>query len=158
MARLAALVPVPYLNMTRYHGVFASRSKWRSRLPAPAERRAAGERLGAAIPSSSGDAVSSVPSSAPAPGGAASGGVTSDPRVDDGHADAGGAVSSLELVLLLGCYSQFAVERSADSEEISETAVGALIETPREADPGWTERTSPSHVIFESAPVMIPSL
>ena len=55
LARLAALVPAPYLNMTRYHGVFAPRSKWRSRLPAPAERWAVGERLEAASPSGSGD-------------------------------------------------------------------------------------------------------
>jgi len=46
LARLVALVPAPYMNMTRYHGVFASRSKWRSRLPAPTERWAAGEAPG----------------------------------------------------------------------------------------------------------------
>jgi hypothetical protein len=35
LRRLAALVPAPYVNMVRYHGVFASRSMWRSRLPPP---------------------------------------------------------------------------------------------------------------------------
>jgi len=43
LSRQAALAPAPYLNMTRYHGVFSSRSKWRSSLPAPAERWAAGD-------------------------------------------------------------------------------------------------------------------
>ncbi|MCA9758028.1 MAG: transposase [Candidatus Eisenbacteria bacterium] len=44
LSRLAALVPAPYLNTTRYHGCFASRSKWRSRLPAPSERKGKGSR------------------------------------------------------------------------------------------------------------------
>jgi hypothetical protein len=35
LRRLAALLPAPYVNMVRYHGVFASRSKCRDRLPLP---------------------------------------------------------------------------------------------------------------------------
>ena len=35
LRRLAALVPAPYTNMVRYHGIFAGRSQWRARLPAP---------------------------------------------------------------------------------------------------------------------------
>jgi hypothetical protein len=35
LRRLAALVPAPYTNLVRYHGVFASRSRWRARLPLP---------------------------------------------------------------------------------------------------------------------------
>ena len=35
MRRLAAIMPAPYSNMVRYHGVFASRSKYKSRLPPP---------------------------------------------------------------------------------------------------------------------------
>ena len=30
MARLAALVPRPRLNLTRFHGVFAPRKRWKS--------------------------------------------------------------------------------------------------------------------------------
>ncbi|MGD8396914.1 MAG: transposase, partial [Candidatus Eiseniibacteriota bacterium] len=41
LRRLAALVPAPYANMVRYHGVFASRSRWRSRLPPPGNEEAA---------------------------------------------------------------------------------------------------------------------
>jgi hypothetical protein len=37
MARLAALIPAPYTNLVRYHGVFANRSRYRSRLPRPDE-------------------------------------------------------------------------------------------------------------------------
>jgi hypothetical protein len=33
LRRLAALLPAPYLNLVRYHGVFANRSRFRSRLP-----------------------------------------------------------------------------------------------------------------------------
>ena len=35
LRRLAALVPAPYSNLVRYHGIFASRSRWRERLPEP---------------------------------------------------------------------------------------------------------------------------
>ncbi|MBU1411951.1 transposase [Myxococcota bacterium] len=35
--RLAALVPSPYQNLIRYHGVFANRSHLRPHLPAPPE-------------------------------------------------------------------------------------------------------------------------
>jgi len=35
MRRLAVLVPAPYQNLVRYHGVFANRSKCRPRLPKP---------------------------------------------------------------------------------------------------------------------------
>jgi hypothetical protein len=35
MRRLAVLVPAPYQNLDRYHGVFANRSKYRPRLPKP---------------------------------------------------------------------------------------------------------------------------
>ena len=35
MRRLAALLPGPYVNLIRYHGVFANRSKCRARLPLP---------------------------------------------------------------------------------------------------------------------------
>jgi len=35
LRRLAALVPAPYTHLVRYCGVFANRSKFRSRLPAP---------------------------------------------------------------------------------------------------------------------------
>jgi hypothetical protein len=33
LRRLAALVPAPYTNLVRYHGVFAGRSRWRKLLP-----------------------------------------------------------------------------------------------------------------------------
>ncbi len=35
LRRLAALIPAPYLNLTRYHGCFANRSRCRPRLPPP---------------------------------------------------------------------------------------------------------------------------
>jgi len=35
LRRLAALIPAPYRNMVRYHGVFANRSRHRAQLPAP---------------------------------------------------------------------------------------------------------------------------
>jgi len=35
LRRLAALVPAPYTNLVRYHGVLAGRSRWRARLPQP---------------------------------------------------------------------------------------------------------------------------
>ena len=35
LGRLAALVPAPYTNLVRYHGVVAGRSRWRKLLPAP---------------------------------------------------------------------------------------------------------------------------
>jgi len=37
IARLAALVPPPRLNLTRFHGVFAPNSAWRARIT-PARR------------------------------------------------------------------------------------------------------------------------
>jgi hypothetical protein len=42
LRRLAALVPVPYTHLVRYHGAFANRSKLRSRLPAPPSPTGAG--------------------------------------------------------------------------------------------------------------------
>ena len=35
LRRLAALIPAPYTNLVRYHGVFANRSRSRKRLPPP---------------------------------------------------------------------------------------------------------------------------
>ena len=35
LRRLAALIPPPYMNMVRYHGVFANRSRYRRRIPPP---------------------------------------------------------------------------------------------------------------------------
>jgi hypothetical protein len=35
LRRLAALVPAPYVNLVRYHGVFAGRSRWHASLPKP---------------------------------------------------------------------------------------------------------------------------
>jgi len=37
MKRLAVLLPAPYQNLVRYHGVFANRSRYRSMLPLPPE-------------------------------------------------------------------------------------------------------------------------
>jgi len=37
LRRLAALIPAPYTNLIRYHGVFANRSRFRKRLPLPPE-------------------------------------------------------------------------------------------------------------------------
>ena len=37
LKRLAVLLPVPYQNLTRYHGVFANRSRFRPLLPLPPE-------------------------------------------------------------------------------------------------------------------------
>jgi hypothetical protein len=37
LKRLAVLLPAPYQNLTRYHGVFANRSRFRPRLPLPPE-------------------------------------------------------------------------------------------------------------------------
>jgi hypothetical protein len=42
LRRLAALVPAPYTNLVRYHGLFAGRSQWRPRLPAPPNLSATG--------------------------------------------------------------------------------------------------------------------
>jgi len=41
LKRLAVLLPVPYQNLTRYHGVFANRSRFRPLLPLPPEATAA---------------------------------------------------------------------------------------------------------------------
>ncbi len=35
LRRLAALIPAPYTNLVRYHGIFANRSRFRDRLPPP---------------------------------------------------------------------------------------------------------------------------
>jgi len=35
LRRLAALIPAPYTNLMRYHGIFANRSCFRKRLPPP---------------------------------------------------------------------------------------------------------------------------
>jgi hypothetical protein len=43
LRRLAALVPGPYLNLVRYHGVFANRSRMRALLPIPPESEASKE-------------------------------------------------------------------------------------------------------------------
>ena len=40
LKRLAALIPHPYQNLTRYHGCFANRSRWRLLLPSPPEATA----------------------------------------------------------------------------------------------------------------------
>jgi hypothetical protein len=37
LKRLAVLLPVPYQNLTRYHGVFANRSRYRPLIPLPPE-------------------------------------------------------------------------------------------------------------------------
>ena len=42
LRRLAALIPPPYQNQVRYHGVFANRHSLRPRLPPPPPRRTAG--------------------------------------------------------------------------------------------------------------------
>ena len=42
LRRLAALVPAPYANLVRYHGIFASHSRWRARLPEPPGRKTGG--------------------------------------------------------------------------------------------------------------------
>jgi len=39
LRRLAALIPAPYRNMVRYHGVFAGRSRHRTQLPPPPPSR-----------------------------------------------------------------------------------------------------------------------
>jgi len=45
MRRMAALIPVPYANLVRYHGLFASRSRFRNRLPPPPAVEEAGSPL-----------------------------------------------------------------------------------------------------------------
>ena len=37
LKRLAVLLPAPYQNLVRYHGVFANRSRYRTLLPRPPE-------------------------------------------------------------------------------------------------------------------------
>ncbi len=49
IARLAALVPKPRVNLTRFHGVFAPNSKYRARVT-PARRGRGGERATTADP------------------------------------------------------------------------------------------------------------
>lgn len=44
LKRLAVLLPAPYQNLTRYHGVFANRSRFRPLLPLPPEATAASSR------------------------------------------------------------------------------------------------------------------
>lgn len=64
IARLAAPVPTPRVHLTRYHGVFALHSRWRSQIP-PAGRgrfRGGSSRTGAQVPCVTGG------SSAPPPG------------------------------------------------------------------------------------------
>ena len=48
MARLAALVPNPRINLTRYHGVFAPNHHWRALLDAHAARSASSGARGEA--------------------------------------------------------------------------------------------------------------
>jgi len=44
IGRLVALIPAPHFNLTRYHGVFAARSKLRSKVvPGPAPKEASAE-------------------------------------------------------------------------------------------------------------------
>jgi hypothetical protein len=50
LRRLAALVPAPYLNMVRYHGVFANRSALRPFLPPPPPRWRPGEPFPVPVP------------------------------------------------------------------------------------------------------------
>ena len=53
LRRLAALVPAPYANLVRYHGVFAGRSRSRARLPRPPgkdSRRGCRAPIGAGAP------------------------------------------------------------------------------------------------------------
>jgi len=68
LRRLAALVPAPYANLVRYHGVFASRSRWRPRLPEPPDKEAAtdAQPLAPAEPENQRDAAC-VQSPAPTP-------------------------------------------------------------------------------------------
>ena len=40
LRRMAALIPAPYANLVRYHGIFANRSRFRKLLPAPPESEA----------------------------------------------------------------------------------------------------------------------
>jgi hypothetical protein len=56
LRRLAALLPFPYTNLVRYHGVFANRSRDRFRLPAPRSwaSEAEGGPPAAAVPMISG--------------------------------------------------------------------------------------------------------
>jgi len=62
LQRLAALLPAPYTHLVRYHGVFASRSAMRRRLPAPPD---ALEREGPATPPPGGnEAQPGLPSEA----------------------------------------------------------------------------------------------
>ena len=68
LRRLAALLPAPYQNLVRYHGIFANRSRFRNRLPAPPVRSgktegtsAAGMNTNAAAPA---DATASPTSDA----------------------------------------------------------------------------------------------
>ena len=49
IARLAALVPKPRVNLTRFHGVFAPNSKHRARVT-PAKRGRGGRHAGSADP------------------------------------------------------------------------------------------------------------
>ncbi len=44
LKRLAVLLPAPYQNLTRYHGVFANRSRFRPLLPLPPEATSASSR------------------------------------------------------------------------------------------------------------------
>jgi hypothetical protein len=44
LKRLAVLLPAPYQNLTRYHGVFANRSRFRPLLPLPPEATATSSR------------------------------------------------------------------------------------------------------------------
>lgn len=44
LKRLAVLLPAPYQNLTRYHGVFANRSRFRPLLPLPPEAAADSSR------------------------------------------------------------------------------------------------------------------
>ncbi len=44
LKRLAVLLPAPYQNLTRYHGVYANRSRFRPLLPLPTEATSASSR------------------------------------------------------------------------------------------------------------------
>ena len=51
LRRLAALIPSPGTHLIRYHGVFANRSQWRARVPAPPTRETPASTTVLSIPS-----------------------------------------------------------------------------------------------------------
>ena len=65
LRRLAALLPAPYQNLVRYHGVFANRSRFRNRLPAPPVRSGEMEVTSAASMNTNAAPAAATASSAP---------------------------------------------------------------------------------------------